>query len=279
MKVLKYLILLALVVPFAMNSCRKKEPDPCEGVKEATAYFNFRATLEGYLSPKNYYWYNVTKLYGAGPINFDLVDKSCDSVWWKVGNDPRTFRGKNFSLSFANWGTIEVTCIVYNHKSSVCTNDDGYDTVVRSIEFLPFQMSPAKGKYRGYFTNDPNKTQKDIRIDVNPDFPDRLYLLDFPDTSCHYESLFGSKYVLEVIGLFVHDHKISFINGYKALHNTTLCDVMNRNGYIEPNVIEDASVLNWSDDYNHLEIKIWQRESPVGPYIMKEVKFIAERIP
>ncbi|HCS19730.1 MAG TPA: hypothetical protein DIW47_04060 [Bacteroidetes bacterium] len=278
MKVLKYLLLLfTLVVPFALNSCRKD--DPCEGVKEATAYFNFRATLDGYIPAQNYHWYSITRIYGAGLVNFDLEDKSCDSVWWKVGNDPRTFRGKNFSLSFANLGTIDVTCIVYNHKSSVCTNDDGYDTVVRSLELMPFEMSPTKGNYRGYFSNDPGKTLKDIRIDVNPDFPSRLYLLDFPDTSCNYNGLNGSKYVLEVNGRFVHDHRISYIEGNYGLPTTVQCDVKNRTGLYDPEFIDEVPVIKWSEDYSTFEFKFWQRDKSTGDLPMQEVKFIAERIP
>ncbi len=266
-----YLVFFICIVSVNLHSCKKD--DPCEGVNEASAHFNFKAKIKDK-------WYNVTKCYYPWDLYLEVEDKTCDSVWWKIEHDSSIYREKSFR--YLNWKydtTTEVTCIVYNHKSTLCTNDDGYDTVVKSVEFVDFQQSPARGKFRGYLSNDPDKKLKDIRIDANPSWHSRLYLLDFPDTSCEYRTVYYTKYVCELVDVLIHDHHISYIYDRVWDPQRAYCDIQYRTGTDIANVADDLPRIYWSDDYKNIDIIFWQWETRKPGAKAVEVHFIGERIP
>jgi len=217
-------------------------------------------------------------MYSTGLVQFNLNDKLCDSVWWTVGSDPRVFREKIFTLNFKQFESIEVKCVVFNSRSQNCTGDDGYDTVVKVLELRPNTNSPSKGKFRGYFTNDPDKKLRVFQIDTGDLYPNLLFMLGFPDTSCDFAAFYGRDTRFQLFDAVIHDHQISYISAIGGLHHTSECDCVNATGFASPEYIDQVPTIYWSDNYTKLKIKLWQKINPNNVSEFHQVWFIGERI-
>jgi hypothetical protein len=87
-------------------------------------------------------------------IRFEL-NYSYDSVVWKVQNDPKIWRQNILNLGFSKpFGRITVQAIGYRPGNNDCfgSEDDGIDTIQRTIALLHEDDSPIFGTFRG--TND-----------------------------------------------------------------------------------------------------------------------------
>jgi hypothetical protein len=87
-------------------------------------------------------------------IKFEL-NYSYDSTVWKLQNDPKLRPQNNLILDFSKpFGRVTVQAIGYRsiHKDCFGPEDDGIDTILKTITILHEDDSPIFGTFRG--TND-----------------------------------------------------------------------------------------------------------------------------
>lgn len=82
------------------------------------------------------------------------------SYQWSIGDDPRVFEQREFSLYFEEMNApIEIQLIVEGNPITDCfPDDDGRDTILRTVYFVPFDSIPVLGRYRGVVHSVPNDT-------------------------------------------------------------------------------------------------------------------------
>jgi hypothetical protein len=166
-KIIITMIILFVVNMVLFNACNKKKcndpTDPtCENydacyMQETSADFAIyaRGVSDAYL-----YWRNsieeIDTLYATQM--FLATKQKIDSVKWKVGKEINyRFGDSNFvSFGMQRVGKIDITCIAYRKPNLSCfPNDDGIDTVTKSLFVAPFETIPVLGKFKGMFLNDP----------------------------------------------------------------------------------------------------------------------------
>jgi hypothetical protein len=191
--VLAFTVIAILV--FA-NSCKKccQDPsnpecenyDPCLGKLTSADFLIYGKGVSDYYA----YWRNslqkIDTLYNDGIL---LCTKAKhDSVKWKVGLEQnyRTQDSCYVSFGLQRVGKVSITCIVFRQPNTQCfPNDDGVDTVTKSVYVAKFEDVPILGKFKGMFLNDP----------VNPD--------SFEITFRHIQGL--SNFVMDSM-----DHKVGW---------------------------------------------------------------------
>jgi hypothetical protein len=154
------LLLLGLII--SLLGCRldKDNPDPC---------IEFRKKYE---KPKLYIGHApFTSETGPWPSNrpnldsvlilHDIIFESLqeyDSYYWKIGEDTTVWNTKKFTLAFKDpYEQVKVVFIGKRKPSSCMSNDDGRDTVIRTIEVIHLKKSPMIGRYFGKTKWDPDK--------------------------------------------------------------------------------------------------------------------------
>lgn len=176
-----------LIFLFASACCEDTAipiPDPCDGEEPINADFR---TLQVYPIngdvPKVFE--SDTFVYGS-TITFS-ANQSLNKYKWHVGTDPTIFTADSFALDFNVIGDIDVTLIVDSSPNLDCyPNDDGRDTVTKTITLIPTESAAIFGKYEGYRTSRPNDIfVTEIKRVWNEEESWFVnFLLNFPD-GCH----------------------------------------------------------------------------------------------
>ncbi len=136
-------------------SCKKNKPvvNSCNGATMPVAEFYTQEILTDTA-------FNADTIYKDNYVNF-ITNYNYNTVLWKVGNDPRDFTTKDFSLVFYNYmGTIPVNFTGKATPNTLCfPNDNGTYlgskqlTLVEQFDRNTLTLSPLIGIYKGSFTD------------------------------------------------------------------------------------------------------------------------------
>lgn len=144
---------LLLVLCLAGFSACEKEKYVCSG-----------PILDFKIEQQNAFWpdslLECTKCVESGYIRFSIIDETSEVIKWRVGNDPREFTERAFSLYFENavGKKIPITLFVEKYEYNAnCEINYYQDSITKLLEFVPYFESRIFGKYKGYNTNEPNK--------------------------------------------------------------------------------------------------------------------------
>jgi hypothetical protein len=160
MKVRGHLLLYTVIAAAGLTACRKpKIVDPCEGLTTMPVA-NF--AIKEVLSDTAFYTDTIFQDNGAEFVALDEYQ----TVNWSVGDDPRNFTQKSFSLHFPNFlGSLNVKFTGTNKPNTVCFPADNgiYEgtkrlTVVKQVDKPIVVKSPLIGNYLGAYTDSPLDT-------------------------------------------------------------------------------------------------------------------------
>ena len=140
-------------------------PDPCFGTKTNPLSFRF---LENYGTP------TPDTAFTKQTISFEGPGAPYTAYQWQVGNDPRSFTQRKFSLYFpeAANGTYAVRLIATRPPNRQCfAKDDGVDTLTQVLTLVnrTQQRAAIYGKFLGSNTDAPRDTFT-IRVFSAPDY-------------------------------------------------------------------------------------------------------------
>lgn len=143
-----FLVLLAMVgvFVFSLEGCdHHHDPDPCLALEPVTAKFSVKEPIADTTF--------VTDTVFAGAPTIFEADQEYTSYLWRVGNDPRTWTTKVFSLTYNEaLGNVPVTLIVQKLPNKTCfPKDNGIDTLVKTFYVKQYVEGPSKfvGSYEG----------------------------------------------------------------------------------------------------------------------------------
>ncbi len=232
---MKNLSIILFAITILIFACQCKDDDdmnPCdvEGLAPVNAQFTTSYEMG---------WQDSTRRFQADtfinyfPIIFTAQEENA-TYQWKVGDDPRDFDEKEFNLTFiGTTGPIDIQLIVDAEPNLECfPEDDGRDTISKTIYFVEKLDSPMLGKYRGVVTSVPNDT---FEIDVAsiPPFYDSNNIDNLPDGCIRDE-----------------DRLLGFLLGYRTLR------MANLGNYAECPEPQGWGYLNYHDIIT-LEYSIW----------------------
>jgi len=159
------LYFLAIIIILSSSySCKDDDLDPCEleGVTPVSAAFTTSFEMG---------WQDSTRRFEADTfINYFTIiftaEQEANSYQWRVGDDPRIFDEKEFTLNFDGiTGAINVQLIIEATPNLDCfPNDNGKDTLNKQIHFVEKLDSPMLGVYKGVVSSAPNDT---FNIDIH----------------------------------------------------------------------------------------------------------------
>ena len=140
-------------------------PDPCLGIKANPLSFRF---LENYGTP------TPDTAFTKQTISFEGPGAPYTDYRWQVGNDPRSFIQRKFSLYFpeAANGTYAVRLIATRPPNRQCfAKDDGVDTLTQVLTLVnrTQQRAAVYGKFQGSNVDAPRDTFT-IRVFSGPDY-------------------------------------------------------------------------------------------------------------
>lgn len=159
------LVLLGSTLLWAGCRDRTPEPDPCVGAKANPLTFRF---LENYGTP------TPDTAYSKQTITFEGPGVPYTTYEWQVGNDPRPFAQRKFSLYFPETSTGEyrVRLIARRPPNLRCfPKDDGVDTLTQVLTLLHrgAYRGPIYGKFQGSNSDAPRDTFT-IRVFSGPSY-------------------------------------------------------------------------------------------------------------
>jgi hypothetical protein len=182
-------VISLLVISTWTSSCDpnevKKSPDPCKGKIGYSGDFLILENVgDSLVQTDTALRYNYITFRAAGIY---------DSYEWKIGNDARTFTGKEVRLLFTEAeGKINVTLKSRKASDSCFPEAPIEATVTKSVYVVEWVHAPILGKFLGYFKSAPT-IQETIEIRytqsvdefgslelfninrgcmINPEFPD-----------------------------------------------------------------------------------------------------------
>jgi hypothetical protein len=123
----------------------ERDPDPCKDLTPVTADFKIEEWLF-ILGP-----YETDTVLTYRPIIITAL-QDYDSYEWKVGSDPTIRTEKSFNLGFTQAvGKIDIRLIARRSPNLSCFPDDnGIDTLTKSVYVSEWANSPIIGNYEGY---------------------------------------------------------------------------------------------------------------------------------
>jgi hypothetical protein len=229
--------------------------DPCYGVEDIP-----QATIEvgrrqftGPNSPDIRYS-GDTILYGG--VYFKTNISNAIRYEWTVGTDNRSWNTKEFKLNFPDTDSltlrnnpIQVRLIVEYETNACFPENDGIDTVYKTIHFRAYWENQIEGTWEGYLDDNTNHSYQMI-LDIKPSFQgtppgDVLYIYNQYglNSGCfHWYSDF--PYALSYRNLYDN-----FQQGYA--YNWETCGGpyyrWNRELDITVNTTDDTMVMTWKE--------------------------------
>ena len=167
-------ILLFSILMFSLTACPddpvKVEPDPCEGKTPVTADFDIY--FNGYDKIKKIYFnYYTDTILVWDRVTFEAKG-DYEYYEWQLGDDPTIYNEKTEIFQFKEaWGELKMRLIVKNPPDTLCfPDDDGIDTVYKTITVIDRDSAAIIGSYIGYHTSD---TLDTFIVDVKYEGMDR----------------------------------------------------------------------------------------------------------
>ena len=169
-----YYFAVVLPLMWLLTACPddpvKVEPDPCEGKTPVTADFDIYMKMYDAISKSNFYYHSDTVL----KSNYVIFEAKGDYEYyeWQLGDDPTIYTGDQQLFRFKNpWGELKMRLIVKNPPDTLCfPDDDGIDTVYKTITVIERDSAAIIGSYIGYHTSD---TLDTFIVDVKYEGMDR----------------------------------------------------------------------------------------------------------
>lgn len=209
-----FIIIIALFTSFTLQNCTGENPaNPCENYTGANADFEMLA-FHGYGNGDSSFLSFDTIYYWGVICYFNAKDKSVDSCWWKVGNDPRVFTKKTFNLSFSDTGIINTTLVTYKKDANSCGAKQ-YDTVRKQMWIMPRKSNPIAGKFKGVVEDTPNDS---FEIEIKDYDNSSFAIYNFPNGCPNNNQYRGSFRITNIENQF-------FFEG-NVVEGSFNCDVM-----------------------------------------------------
>lgn len=189
MKKFLYLIIVLLAVQSCRDDDCPVEPDPCsEYPEEIEIITSLRNRSYCPIDESNehgeYSQYLLDTFIDPSRILFEL-NYEYDSVHWQLGNDPRIFRTNQLLFDFFEYsGDVIIKAIAYRNKNSKCfgADDDGIDSIFRTINIQSLYNAPIFGTYRGIEVGTTDSFNFTIGIDT--------FISDFDPNEEYYETYY-----------------------------------------------------------------------------------------
>ncbi len=167
-KQLPFLLLLALIgaFVFSLEGCGP-DPDPCINKEEFKAKFGiYQALGDSLYEVDTVLLVDAANETQSGYTSQSILFKAegdYDTYEWQIGDDPRTFTKKSFSLNFDRLDlddNLKVTLTATGKPETGCfPMDDGKDTQTKVVRILPgenYQL-PFLGKFEGSVASNPKR--------------------------------------------------------------------------------------------------------------------------
>ncbi len=232
MKTLKLAFGVVVIVLLTCQCRDDDDLDPCdiEGLAPVTAAFTTSYEMGWQDSIRRF---EVDTFIDPNFVIFTALQENA-TYHWTVGDDPRVFDQKEFTLNFNDVGSsINIRLIVNATPNLECfPDDDGQDTISKTIYFFDIEESLMLGVFRGVVSSAPNDTFN-IDIHLIPPYNDDSNIDNLPN-GCIRDEV----------------NRLSFRPGYKELRMGSL-----------GNLIECPQPQGWgtldSDRLLTLEYTIW----------------------
>lgn len=167
MKQFNYILLFISIVLFSTckHKCQDKTNIACENYDPCTREYPTTANFvmeedPGPILSKVWKFYDCDTAIAPNSIRFTANDSLCESYTWTIGAG--TFTHRQFSLQFPAsviGKSIPVTLVVKRKPNTQCfADDDGYDTITRTLYFVDKCQSLINGKFFGTFDNNTKDT-------------------------------------------------------------------------------------------------------------------------
>lgn len=184
---MKYFQFIFFVIIMVLTTCQCKDDDmvdPCDNEELQPISAAFDAYTEIGWSD-NFRQFKSDTFFMKRDVIFK-AEQEWLSYKWTIGDDPRVFNDREFSLYFQDITTpVNIQLIVEGTPNTDCfPNDDGRDTLNKKIYFVEFETSPLFGFFRGTTSSNPNDTFN-IELQVIP--PDGSTNIDNLPKGCTRE--------------------------------------------------------------------------------------------
>jgi len=179
------LFLVGFVCLFNCSCNGDPDPDPCEDQIQNFGGFTIGEVITNYGDVDSVIVSDTVLT--DNTIQFD-ADTIYSSYEWKVGDDPRTFNTKTFTLSFTEpYASITVRLIAKWTPNKTCfPNDDDIDTVYRKLTVIDKELNPIFGQYTGALESKPSET---YTVGIEADFFSSEFLLSNINNGCEMSNV------------------------------------------------------------------------------------------
>ena len=165
MKKLLYALLLFGCVQGCKDDC-PVEPDPCADYPAKMEITLMWPNYLGRTSLETPYVPTTDTAFSLSQLVIFKTNYDYDSVFWQFGSDPRVFNQLSYSINFTlgQEGTVTARAICYRDTNTACfgMDDDGVDTLYKTITLHHYADAAIVGTYRG--TNDGENDSFNYRI-------------------------------------------------------------------------------------------------------------------
>src|SRR6266581_830591 len=126
-KIINVFALIVTVSLFSyLSGCHSPDPNPCSGLSPFKAKFEIKEVIG--LGDTALV---TDTVFSSRAVQFGASD-NYTTYLWQVGNDPRIWNTKSFSLYFDVLGNLPVTLVAQGKLNKTCfPMDDGIDTLVK----------------------------------------------------------------------------------------------------------------------------------------------------
>jgi hypothetical protein len=250
---------------FGLQSCEKcdnpcnaecENYDPCCGKTPASASFKIYEVIGASDEIRNNFELSDLATDTIVYTNFALfkADSEADYYEWSVGNDPRVWNTREFTLRFGkpHYTPIKVTLKVFKKDDESCfSNVPDTSIFTRSLYTAPKEDSKTLGRYEGRLGREPNRDNFFELSPVKNRFNETGYSISGIAPNCStnkfdnsslkvfvgYRSFYittagtkiGCCYGLSASGVVNDQNELTMDLGYYSFENTDSCswDVFN----------------------------------------------------
>ncbi len=150
-----YIYFFIILLAFTFNACKDDcpvEPDPCSEYPEKMEitlmwpdYFLPNYNEQGFIETTN-------EIFAVEQLLQFKTNYDYDSIHWQFGSDPAIWKRNVVPLIFTKpVGKVTVFCKGFRSPNIDCfgAEDDGIDTITKTLDFKEWHESPLFGTYRG----------------------------------------------------------------------------------------------------------------------------------
>jgi hypothetical protein len=136
------------------------EPDPCADYPEKMEITLMWPNYLGRTSLETPYVPTADTAFSLSQLVIFKTNFDYDSVFWQFGSDPRVFNQLSYSINFTlgQEGKVTARAICYRDTNTNCfgVDDDGIDTLYKTITLHHYTDAAILGTYRGTVDGKPD---------------------------------------------------------------------------------------------------------------------------